>query len=380
MRKPKNSVLSVILLSLALIPAGAQQRADPWWYILEQGKKSFREGSYGDALLIFDDARRQRRAMYERMERDLIDLMSVSEVRRMADSLDLTEAFARQRRYDSAVEALDEVYYRFPRESFRNSANAALQALGSLKDYPEAEYWIGETYRAEGELGLAISQFQKAYEKRALLQAPGFDVELLYKIALIRKTKQEYTEMERTLLSILAGDSLWSAVEENGKVTENSFARNAMTRTLENDGIGRFLTLYRYANTQAEEAHRQLGLYYYASGRHSRAAEHLMFAFLIQNSIIIQEIIRHEYDFTFTGLEELVPQINRYTPIAEYAENVDYYKTAYYLACGLYGNGKTSPARGLWSFLASYAPPGEWRNRARGQLREPRVERIVEMP
>jgi tetratricopeptide (TPR) repeat protein len=362
------------------MPIGAQQRADPWWYTLERGKKSFRDGSYGDALLTFEDARRQRRVMYERMEKDLIGLLSVSEVRRMADSLDLTEAFARQRRYDTAVEALEEVYYRFPRESFRNSANAALQALSSLKDFPEAEYWIGETYRAEGELGLAINQFQKAYEKRSLLQTPGFDVELLYKIAFIRRTKQEYTEMERTLLSILAGDSLWSAVEEDGKVTENSFARNAMGRTLENDGIGRFLTLYRYTNTQAEQAHRQLGLYYYASGRHSLAAEHLMFAFLIQNSIIIQEIIRLNYDFTFTSLEELAPQINRYPLLVEYVENVDYYKTAYYLAAGLYGDGKTSAARSLWTSLAACAPPGEWLNRARAQLREPRIERVVEMP
>ncbi len=374
----KKTVCAILLL-LSGISAFSQNRS-PWWYILEQGKKSFREGAYGDALLSFEDARRQRRAMYERMEKTLIEFLSMSEVRRMVDSLDLIDALARERRYDTVAAALDEVYYRFPKDSFGNSAAAALAALSSLVNYPEAEYWIGEAYRAEGELDLAASQFQKAWEQRALLETPGFDTELLYKIAAIRKTRQEYTEMERTLLGILSGDTLWSAAQRNGNPDENTFARNAMTRTLENDGAGRFLTLYRYANPQTEQAHRQLGLYYYASGRHSRAAEHLMFSFLIQNSVIIEEIIRREYDFTFTTLDTLTPRINSVPQLAEYAQTVDYYKTIYYLGASLYGSGKTASARDLWTFLATHAPTGEWRNRAQTQLRNPHIERIVEMP
>jgi hypothetical protein len=330
--------------------------------------------------------------MYERMEQDFISLLSVQEVRRLGDSLDWIERYAHERFYASAVTALEELYYRFPRESFNNSAAAALSALGRLKDYPEAEYWIGETYRAEGELGLALGQFQKAYERRGLFENPGFAVELLYKIAAIRKTRQEYNEMERTLLLIIADDRLWSnstQAEQSAAVpgqptpyaqASASFARQAMARTLENDGASRFFTMYRYNNTQVEEAHRLLGFFYAASGRHSRAQEHLMFAFLIQNSVIIEELIRQQYDFSFTSLEDLAVEIQRYPLLAAYVQKADYYQTAYYLAASLYGNGKAAAARGFWDFLSVTPDAGEWRSRALGQIRNPHVERAVEMP
>jgi tetratricopeptide (TPR) repeat protein len=370
---------------------------------MERGKNQFRNGDYGNALLSFEDARRQRRAMYERLEQYFINLLSVYEVRRLGDSLDWVERFAHERFYADAISALEELYYRFPRESFNNSASAALAALGRLKDFPEAEYWIGEVYRAEGELGLALAQFRKAYEQRALFENPGFDTELLYKIAEIHKTRQDYNEMERTLLSIIAGDELWSNIlkaEQSPPVSGRpqpyaeasaSFARQAMTRTLEGDNkepaalparesVNRFLAIYRYNNSRVERAHRLLGFYYAASGRHSRAQEHLMFAFLIQNTIIIEEVMRHEYDFTFTGLEALAPEIDRYPILASYTEQTDYYKTAYYLGASLYGNGKAAPARGFWTFLSTQSRAGEWQTRATGQLRSPHVERAVEMP
>jgi hypothetical protein len=153
-----------------------------------------------------------------------------------------------------------------------------------------------------------------------------------------------------------------------------------MTRTLENDGINRFLTMYRYINTRTGDAHRQLGFYYYLSGRHSRAQEHLMFAFLIQNSVIIEEVIRQQYDFTFTSLEALAGEIPRYPLLSSYVETTEYDKTAYYLGSSLFSNGKAAAARGLWSFLDSQSRSGEWQSRAQGQLRNPRIEPAVEMP
>jgi tetratricopeptide (TPR) repeat protein len=353
---------------------GAQQVANvPWWYTLEQGKLYFRSGEYGHALLSFEDARRQRRAMYERMERDFIDFLSLPEVRRLDDSLDRIETYAAERSYANVSAILAELYYRVPRESFSNSASAALGVLGGLKDYPEAEYWIGETYRTEGELGLALSQFRKAYELRGLFENPGGDLDILYRIADICRARQEYNEMERTLLLILERDTLWS--EESG-----SFAKTAMIRTLENEGVNRFLSLYRYNNTAVEAAHRLLGFYYYASGRHSRAEEHLMFAFLIQNTIIIEELIRREYDYEFTGLPALSDEMNRNSLLSDYASKTEYYRTIYYLGTSLFGTGKTGPARNFWNFLAARGEAGEWQNRARTQLAGPRVDRAVEMP
>jgi tetratricopeptide (TPR) repeat protein len=368
---------SIFVLSTA--PVFTQVPSEkPYWFTLEQGKLFFRTGEYGDALLAFEDAREQRKTMYTQMEQHFITLLSIPEVRRMGDSLDLVEAYIADQRQQNAAAALRELYYRLPKGSLAGSARTALERLGGLKNYPEAEFWIGEVYRAEGELGIALRQYQRAYEQRAFLENSGFEREILYKIVDIHRLRQEYQEMEGRLLEIVEQDALWS--EDTG-----IFAKTAMTRTMENDGITRFLTLYRYNNASVEKAHRLLGLYYYTSGRHSRAVEHLLYAFLIQNTIIIEEILRNQFDFTFRNLENLRNEIVRRPVLSAYTDEAEYYKTMYYLGSAFYGAGKPVPARELWTFLAirdgnGRFPAGEWGARARDQLRSPSLEPVVEYP
>jgi len=406
-------LIFVPLLFAFLAPLFAQPVAIPWWLSFEQGKQQFRAGDYGSALMLFEDSRRDRRAMYEQMERDFILLLSEREVRRIGDSLEKVEKISRDRLYKAATAALDELYYRIPKESFDNSAKAALAGFNKLKDYPEAEYWIGEVYRIEGELPLALSQYRKAYSMVSgrpplASEDPQFGITLQYKIAAIYDIRQEYTEMIKVYESIINdSDTLWvnsnRAVSNSGKPNNGSqntslpyeqayasFEKSAMTKTLTDQGINRFLELYRYNNKSTEKAHRNLGYYYAVRGRPS-AEPHLMFSFLIQNTVIMEEIKRRQYDFAFTTqkeargenqirtLAELSEIANKNALLAAYMEEVEYYKTAYYLSISLYRNGKPSVARSLWEFLAVVPQAGEWQSRAVNQLKNPHFEPIVEM-
>jgi len=357
------------------------QAAQPWWYTLEQGKLLFRKGAYGDALLIFEDARRQRIAQYTRMEEDFIFLLSMPEVRRFGDSLEFVERFINERRYTAAATALDELYYRFPKDSLRGSVSLALEKFDLLKGYPEAEYWLGEIYRAEGELGLALRQYEKAWNERELLETPGFEMEILYKITELHRIRGNYQEMERRANEIIEGtganglprDSLWSGSSQGS----SNQLRAAMARILENEGVSRFLTLYRYNNTDTERAHRLLGFFYYSSSRYTQAMEHLMFAFLIQNSVLIEEVIRRDYDYSFSTLGNLITLVQRRPELAAFIEEMEYYRTIYYLATALYASGKTRPASQLWAFLAASNNAGEWGNRAK-RSPNPYIERPLE--
>ena len=357
------------------------QANQPWWYTLEQGKLLFRKGSYGDALLTFEDARRQRIAQYTRMEEDFIFLLSIPEVRRLGDSLEFVERFINERLYTAAAAALNELYYRVPKDSLNGSVSLALEKFDLLKGYPEAEYWLGETYRVEGELGLALRQYEKAWNERELLETPGFEIEILYKITELHRIRGNYQEMERRANEIIEGvganglprDSLW-AVSSQGSSNQ---IRAAMLRILENEGVNRFLTLYRHNNTDTERAHRLLGFFYYSSSRYTQAMEHLMFAFLIQNSVLIEEIIRRDYDYTFSTLENLMTLVQRRPELAAFIEETEYYRTIYYLATALYASGKTRPAAQLWAFLASSSNAGEWGNRAKRNP-TPYIERPLE--
>ncbi|GMO21956.1 MAG: hypothetical protein Ta2B_00850 [Termitinemataceae bacterium] len=347
--------------------------AKPYWWTLEQGKRFFRLGDYGNALIAFHDARNDRRAMYTRMEQDWIGLLSIGEVRRFRDSLEFIESYIEERGQVDAAAALAEVRYRVGNEALHNSAREVLAAFGRLKVYPEAEYWIGEAYRVEGELGIALRQYAEALKYRDALQETDFAVEIQYKIAEVEQIQQNYNAAERQFLDILKTDTLWNQ-------DDNSFIKNAMRRTIENDGINQFISMYRYQNAVVEKAHRLLGSYYYLSGRHNKAAEHLMFASLIHNSTIVDEAIQRRFDFKFTTLDNLMAEIVRRNDLHEYMKEINYYKTLYYLGASLYAIGKADSARSIWTFIASSPDSLEWNGRAKRQLINPFVEKAVEMP
>jgi tetratricopeptide (TPR) repeat protein len=351
---------------------------------MERGKLLFRQGEYGGALLAFEDARRQRYNQYAGMEKDFINFLSIPEVRRMGDSLSILEIYIKDRDQAAAEEALRELYYRLPRERLRDSALTALEELGKFKDYPEAEYWIGEVYRVEGELNLALGQYAKVLAQSGGLEDPGLELDLLYKVAEIHRIRQEYRQMEETLLKIVEGNNAqglpWDPLWSGNAGTSGQFVKNSMARTLENSGPARFLIMYRYNNGSVERAHRLLGFYYYASNRYNQAEEHLMFAFLIQNSILIEELQRSRYDFVFESLGQLMDAMDRREDLRDFTARSEYYRCAYYLGSALYGIGRGNSARDLWSFLAGREQIGEWRGRALTQLQRPSLEAPVENP
>jgi hypothetical protein len=132
-----RGILFTLFLALAGVSGYAQiPPASPWWYTMEQGKSLFRSGDYGRALLSFEDARRQRQSMYAAMEQDLINFLSVSEVRRLGDSLSVLETHIAARGYESAAAALRELYYRVPKVCLNDSAGQALTELSRLQYYP----------------------------------------------------------------------------------------------------------------------------------------------------------------------------------------------------------------------------------------------------
>lgn len=369
----KHVFLLIFSFFYLLCVLEAQNPANPYWFTLEQGKTLFRNQDYGNALIAFEDARQQRKDMYTKMENDLIRVLSLPEVRRFNDSLRDVENYVIERSIVNASKALNEIYYRIPREDLNNSANAALKALQSFKEYPEAEFWIGEVFRAEGELGVALEQYKKTYDLRNQLETPDFALEILYRTADLHKIRQEYTLMENAYLEILKNDTLWSG-------TDNTFVKNSMIRVLENEGINQFLKVYRYNNYSVEKAHRELGLYYYSSGRHVKAADHLLFAFLIQNSIIIENLLENQFDYSFTSAEDLFDQIFIDSALQEYASNVEYYRVIYYLGSAIFGNGNLTAARYFWILLKDKPEAGEWSVRAESQLKSPFIEKINEMP
>jgi tetratricopeptide (TPR) repeat protein len=377
----KHILLYLAFLGLTLMPhplfsqTAALMAADtqdtPCWYKLERGKHLFRTGNYGEALTQFEDARNERIRMFENYRSAVLALLSMPEVRAMDDDLDRITAFAEQHFYEMASNAFAELFFHVPRDDLGGLASASLDIFDSLKACPEAEFWIGEIYRIEGSPAIAIKQYERALSMADRLTDPVLETEILFRLAAFQKINGNYNEMERRLQQILERDTLWTS----------SFVKSAMQRTLENEGVDRFFMMYRYKNPVTEKAHRLLAEYFYQSGRHQRAAEHYLSAWMITATTIIEAYQSKQIDdFRFTTLSAVTADLSRRPDITAYMDETDYYRTAYYLAASLYGAGRQTAARSVWDYLVAEPNAGEWRVRAQRQLQNPQIDPPVPLP
>jgi tetratricopeptide (TPR) repeat protein len=374
MKKYTLIFLCLLVLPHTLFAQAAEMENAPYWYKLERGKHLFRAARYGDALTLFEDARNDRTRIFEDYRSAMLALLSMPEVRTMEDNLDRITAFAQERSYTMANSAFAELFFHIPKDELHGAASTSLDIFDSLKAYPEAEFWIGEVYRIEGSAAIAIKQYERALSMADRLAEPALETEILFRLAAFQKVNGNYNEMERRLLQILERDTLWSQDGSN-------FMKNAMQRTLENEGVDQFFVMYRYKNAETEKAHRLLAEYLYQSGRHQRAAEHYLFAWITAATTVIEAYqSKLVADFRFETLAAITADLSRRSDITAYMDEVVYYQTAYYLGASLYGAGRQNAARSVWNYVAQEQNAGEWRVRAQRQLQTPQVAPIVPLP
>ncbi|MCX7655688.1 MAG: hypothetical protein N2Z76_04090 [Treponemataceae bacterium] len=353
------------------VPPRAFALEDPPWLVLEEGKQFFRLKEYGTALSYFEQARDLRKKRYERFREEFIAILSVAEVRRLGDSLGNVERYVSEKNLQRGKEIIQELHYHASPERLKDSVHQALEILKELQQYPEAEYWIGEVYRVTGETAIALMQYKKAYEQRASLQEPDFAIHILYAMAEVYKTRGEYIEYEKTLQVILEKDVWW---------LQDNFIKKAMQRTLFQEGVEKFLTIYRYDKVLFEKAHRSLGFYYYQTGRYERATEHFIFSFLIQNTLLIEELKRQIFEYTYTSYPDMLGRLIKVPTTLEYIKTEEYFKMLYYGAASFYAVGERFLAQTIWRYVVTYSPEREWKNRSSRQLQKPFIEPVNDKP
>jgi len=351
----------------------------PYWYTLEKGKKSFREGDYGAALSYFEEARDSHAEYWARQKRAFIALMTIQEVRKFGDSLSLVEQYAEDHLQADAKLAIETLRFNVDPKLLNDSVKTAVDYLDSLKAYPDAEYWIGEVYRIESETEIALNQYNKTLEliNKGDKKDSATPINVMYRIAEMNRELCRYNEMEaayKLIIETYETDKIWSDNE--------GFVRNSMKKTLEKDGINEFLIRFRHTNPDTDNAHKELGYFYYSTGRYDLAERHLMLSSLIESTTIIEGVKRDKYNFVFTTLDNLMDELARKQEIKQYIEDSFYFKKLYYLASALNANGKPSTAKEIWRFVSHQQGMGadEWAKRSQSQLHSPYIEVIITNP
>jgi tetratricopeptide (TPR) repeat protein len=242
------------------------------------------------------------------------------------------------------------------------------QALDIRAPFPEVEEAIGDIHQREGNYLMAEIQYKKAYEYRGSFQVPADQYRVLEKLADIYKTRENYKQMEDTLLLILR-DQPYLSDPSYKNFTE------ALYKTYREKGIDHFLKLYRVENIAfATRAHEELSWLYYRTGRFVPSVRHALFAVNIFISESVPEIRISEPEFEFTTLQSFVEVSFSRPNIRAYLSADGFFPILYYLGAASYGAQLTSRANAIWSYLAATPAALRFQELARRQLESPWVE------
>jgi tetratricopeptide (TPR) repeat protein len=243
-----------------------------------------------------------------------------------------------------------------------DSLRALKQAVADLALYPEAEFWIGKVYLAEGELRLAELQFKRAYDMSGGIEPEGDRAAMLEALAGIYKSRGDLKSYESCLREIADASDLFSG--------KDLYFRNAMERVLGERGFDKFMALYRIDQGFAVEAYSGLGELYLDAGR-PIATIYLAAAVDATLTRVIGEIKIDEPSYSYAGLPDIASRILVDRELARFAGDKGLWKDLTLLGEALSSSGYRETAGEIWTVLAKLPAPDPWGKKAGENLAAP---------
>ena len=296
---------------------------------------------------------------------------------------------------------------------------------------PEAEYWMGRVFEEEGELSLAVAQYQIALEQSRYLYIGDDKIDISYRLADSYKKMADWSMYEFQLQVLVDGE-----IDSNQEILDRE---HLFATTLKEKGLDELLYLYRLEYSYSLRAFRELGIFSYKQGRYRSSTIYNLYSVMTYFSLGINELIKEDPDFQFPrNLEKLLEYnaswyyddieraVREYEPdfsfirqdesrelvnrdiqlneslifledqgAAYYYSGVGYvldlfrhnvalkpfmanhniYQALYYLGCSLYSEGFETTARQIWSLLAHDSHGEGWTLRSKEQLVSPHIDK-----
>ena len=194
------------------------------------------------------------------------------------------------------------------------------------------------------------------------LDVPAERYAMLEELASAQKAAGEDRDYEISLRAVTDDSQLFSKKEE--------YLRLAMERTLDRDGIDKFMLLYRVDEEFARSASSKLGEHYLEGGR-PLAVIYLAAAVNIGLTRSIAAIREGDPGFAYTDVAALLARMGREGKIARYAADTGLYRDMQLLGEALVLNGARDSARGIWAALAGTEGAAPWNSAAKASLGRP---------
>ena len=232
----------------------------------------------------------------------------------------------------------------------------------------DAEVWLARLFENEGEYDLAERQYLKVLEDKNNLYILDDATAVYYSLAEIYRITDNYGKYEKTLLKILED-------EENN---QNMNLQYSINDTFKEFGIDKMFELYRYQHNKYNSARRQLGVFFYKTGRYTDAEINLIMPMVSILTTGFNYIYDRTADYDYSDITNHIQAMQEYSELNDFIENNNLFEIMYYLGASYYADGFVNAAEELWRLVYYNTPAdSQWHNRASRQLRSPYVEPII---
>jgi tetratricopeptide (TPR) repeat protein len=372
---------------------------DPSWLAYQEGRKLFAEKRLGESLLAFRKAIDARKSLFGRASSDIEAALASKEAAKARGSLSsLMRLLAardlipqelqsiRERSEGSPITEMALIRERVTSNPLHDLIDATLlvvenrglarigdslsalqKAAEELASYPEAEFWVGKVYLAEGEARLAELQVARACDMGSSLENVGDLAEMLGVLAGILRSEGNLKDCEAALRKIADASDLFAGKDE--------YYRDSMERILATQGIDKFMDLYRVEEKLALNAYSELGSFYLDAGRPIAT---IYFAAAVNASLTtaMGDIKLDEPRYSFSGISDLLKRILADGDRSRYAEEVGLWKDLVLLGQALAATGDRESAREIWTAVSSVPAPEPWKKRAQAALARPQASGV----
>ncbi|MBQ5781616.1 MAG: hypothetical protein IIW10_06705, partial [Spirochaetaceae bacterium] len=295
--------------------------------LLQRASLEFSNRNYGSAVKLAEKAKEKRSTDVTKSLFVLNQSLHSKEVRDQGDNISNIIHILHEREDEAAISILNGEVVKIPFDSVNNSITKFLARLEEYKNFPEADFLIGQVYVISGEYILAKKYLLSALKNADLLDIPQQRVDILYSIATLANLEGDKELFEKTLLLIGADERLW---QTNGKPTP--FVESIINSLKKGISLDKFFNLYRHNSPSAMKAYGLLGDFYMKNGDNELALTYSAIGTLSIFSYILSVIVARNVDYEYTGFSDFLKQLSVYPDIIEWARNNEIWKGFYNFA------------------------------------------------
>ena len=250
--------------------------------------------------------------------------------------------------------------------------DALLDAVEANPEYPEAEYWLGRVFDAQGQPDLAEEQYRRAIALSVYLRVPDDEIVYLYSLAelLLNRGGPDGGEAEAILNGIAEGEA---------ESVEDEIAKgHRYVALVAEQGLDELLYLYRDERSESLKALRMLGEKAWEEGRRRSAMLNSTQSVLSMLTTAAENMREANPDWRFDidpvrdaenpdrdvrypgrvdGVVELLDRIrDENAELSVWMGEEGFWPQLYLLSVSLYSNGYESAAEDIWSVLVIEDP------------------------